>query len=261
MKRAIKQTIELQIRVPPIELGSWTPNTRALEFAYQHEDITGNIFIHLDEDQIEWDYTSYTDPETGESEGVKQPLSCSRIIIRVEGLYDNKPAINMSLSTLEKLPFLSEPTYSPAELNFLTVAHDLTIEYMSNFVDYINFELGQYWVNLGRMSEWGMWYFYRETNAKWIETDSGHKGSVVAGASQIIAAIDEGPTLPAFYSKSKGLDEVYWKKMRDSLKETQRRGLANRLILNAKRYLANGDYRTATIESIDALEVRLSRSQ
>jgi len=251
------------MRVSPIELGSWVPNTEeALAFPYQRNGISGNLLITLDEDRIKWDYIPYIDPSTDKTELAEEvPLTCDQIIIRIEGSYDNVPITERLPETENSTnpPALSNVLreYSNEDLKFLAIAHDLAIEYLGKFVNYINFDLGQYWVGLGQMREWGMWYFFRETGANWVEIDDIYNGSVIGGLIPIFDAESEEPKPPAFYYQSKELDKAYWVNMQELLQETRQVDLASKLISNAKRHLANGDYRMATVESIAALEVSL----
>lgn len=258
------RVIDFKIRVSPIELGPWAPDVQdALAFRYHRNGISGTLLINLDTERIQWDHINYTDPDNGETEEAERPLNCDQIICRVEGLYDDGLVTDQVLqeesSTSPPTPFhsiITEPQYSSADLNFLATAHELAIEYFGKFVDYINFDLGQYWVSLGRMSEWGMWYFFQETSASWVEPDDTQR-SVIAGSAQYFNVISEEPEAPTFYHQGKELVRAYWTGMQQSLQETRQVDIVNRLILNAKRHLANGDYRMAAVESVAALEVGL----
>jgi hypothetical protein len=254
------------MQVPPIELGSWIPNTEeVLTFPYQRSGISGKLLITLDEDRVKWDYILYTDPSTGETELAEQiPLTCDQIIVRIEGSYDNKPNTDSLQENSANHPTSADILleYRDRDLKFLAIAHHLVVEFLGKFVNYINFDLGQYWVSLGKASEWGMWYFFRETDAKWAMNDDNYSGSfVIGGLIPIFDAESEEPIPPTFYYQSKGLEKAYWANMQEVLQETRQIDLARNLILNAKRHLANSDYRMAAVESIAALvECSISNS-
>jgi len=234
-----------------------------LSFAYEREGIVGTVSINLDQRDVRWDVSDYHDSETGATDVVTLPVACGQLIVRIQGLYDSLSISQESSSSSEALsgPFAAlfarePPRYSPADLRFLAVAHNLAVEYASKFVDFVNTELGQYWVNLGHMPEWGMWYFYLETGARWVDSEDG--GHVIADGWLALEAEEEEPAPPAFYYQAKGLDETHWRKMQHSLESVSPPDLSNRLILNAKRHLASGNYRMATVEGVAALEVKLA---
>jgi hypothetical protein len=194
------------MRVPPIELGSWVPNAdEPLTFPYKRKGVSGNLLITLDGDSIKWDYIPYTDPSTGETELAEQvPLTCDQIVVRIEGEYENKPITERPTDVESSTNSETSPDiireYSDEDLKFLVIAHNLAVEFLGKFVDYINFDLGQYWVSLGKVPEWGMWYFFRETDASWAEIDEIYNGSfVIGGLIPILDADSEEPKPPTFY--------------------------------------------------------------
>lgn len=229
----MQRTVRFRIKSPEINLASSYPKPQdALRFPFRQENLEGTISLNLDPDTFGNPY-SYQDDEGREVWG---PTSCEGIIVLIEGRSDDD--------------FSDE--------DFLRVAHKLAVEYVSKFVAYIQAELGQYWVHLGRMPEWDFWYFLGETQAKWVNGEN--ESDVVAGLadSERLAVFASAPTSPGFYDRVFDLGETQWKGF--CLYVSDERFAPDpykTLISNAKRYFGNGDYRMAAVQAVTALDMRI----
>lgn len=261
--REMKRRVRFKLTTPHIELKSWKPASEdALTFSYKQDDIVGTVFVSLDDKAIAWDGRSgYL--ETGEPWEVVEPIACSRIVVCVEGCYSDVESADTGTPSASTTPtsipgFLGKPEgEKPVDVKFLVVAHRLAIEYASRFIYYLKSELGQYWVDLGQVRDWGMWTFLTQTGARWID-DNGVESEIKVPPFAHLAEEEDQPGA-VFQYGARNLDESHWLDMQRSLERGALPEVATILLSDAKQCLANGDYRMASVEAISALESKLVR--
>jgi len=223
----MKRTLELRLKIPEIDLNYWMPTDQdALTFPFREGNLKGVISLNLDPEAVDYDYV-----EDVADRLRKVPLSCSQVVLRIEGECDDEVT----------------------DEEFLEIAQALTAKYLNDMLSYIRTELGQYWGSLIRISEWGLNEFLLQANAKWVDE---------RGETEVLQEIEKVFAIPLpsdFYYRSLGLDKTRWGSISRYIQERPDRDLTKILMANAKQHFEDGDYRMAAVEAVAALEVKLPR--
>jgi len=227
----VEQTVKFHIKTPRIQIDSDLDDwDRSLKFPFRHGDVEGVVSLCLDPDEYEMGYHSEDEQESF------FPIACGGVIVYVNGRSENEFA----------RPY------------FLEIAHKLAVEYMSKFVTYLATQLGQYWIDLGRMPELKLAHFLDQTKAKWI--DGKNESSVLFdggrdGETHQWAIISESEKSD-FYYRADSLDEKHWNGFYLYVSDERfASDLTKTLIANAKRYYEMGDYGMAAVQAVTALDV------
>lgn len=258
----MRRRVKLRLAIPPIELESWkSTGVDPLTFSFEYEDIVGVVLVSLDDEAIDWDFYLGVDPATGEQWEGKKAIACHRIIVCIDGdspetesVDNDKPAASSASGDI--FDFLVEPEREdPANVKFLLVARKLAIEYIDRFVYYLRSELGQYWVDLGEVRNWGIWTFLTQTDARWVD-DDGIESRIKKPPLFDLVEEENQPGM-AFRYNARSLNGFHWLNMQQQLEKAIFPEVTMNLLNNAKNCLMNGDYRMASVEAISALESRL----
>ena len=226
----MKRKIQATITVPPIRL-SLDPEDfpPKYEFNVEDGDFSGDLSIQLDPDKTEWEDHDEIDPQTGDVVTVETvPSTCSGIVVSLESDSD------------------------VTATHFLEYAYLFVTKQVSGFLDYIRNELGQYWVDIGPIQQWGLIAFVFQTNAKWI-TEEGEKriGIPIGGYQKKIPLSHKDRAYP---DPSKFLKKDNQEPIRKWIVDDNEVPLEQSLLNDARRHLKSSDYRTSSVEAITALE-------
>ncbi|HUW95122.1 MAG TPA: hypothetical protein VMW58_05000 [Anaerolineae bacterium] len=227
------KAVQLRLAVPEISLHYWMPGDEDdLTFEFRRGNITGSIYINLDPEAAEYDDLM----DTG-GDWFRVPLSCSRVVVRVE----------------------AECNGETTDREFLEAAKERADKHLNDMLTYVRCELGQYWVGSMRISDWNLNYFLDRADACWIE---GHDQTrVLEGINKAFALPPdrafETPEISDFYS-TVSLDRAKWDRIATFVREGKPYAdLTRTFMANAKRYFDEGEYRMATVEAVTALDVLL----
>lgn len=209
------------IKTPDIDIGGLSENS---EFEISHEikreKIDGVVNIQLDPESILWGW---------HDEDTEYPQSCDQLIVSFIGI------ANADLS----------------ELDFLEIVYFVIADVLENFFDYLQINLGQYWVDVGFIRDWGLSTFLLNTNAKWVIEDEEKDISpfTIASAPSKFREYPE-------YSAGLGIKQIF--DLESHLVENKF-DFSQRLFANAKRQFVHGDYMLSSILAITALEPTLEK--
>lgn len=142
------------------------------------------------------------------------------------------------------------------QTNFLEKAYFLVREYLGNFFDFVQVELGQYWVDIGPVRDWDLSTFVNRTSAKIVSEDKESDVLIPFGLNKKIRLLPKRRRYP---EKSNGIDIRQTQDIQHWLEENKSPDLVTHLLANAKRLLLQGDYRSSSILAITALEEPLKR--
>jgi hypothetical protein len=183
------------------------------------DDFVGVLQIRLDPESMEWD--------THDGEDVF-PRSCNRLRVSVSTDLDVSPA------------------------HFLENAYFSVIEYLVLFFNYLQIELGQYWVDVGPIPDWDLLTFLDKTTAKRTAGQREEKIRLPIGGFK--KEIRFAPKRRVYPERSRGLDATQVDQIETWLEQHTVAELANILMTNSKRWLLHGDYRSSSVLAITALE-------
>ena len=240
----MQRTVKFHVKIPDVEI-EHSQNPYAHDgidekaiwiFPFDQGNIKGTISLTLDPDAYSWD----TLPDEDDEE-IEFPDECDGIIVCVSGQSDND--------------------FEPKE--FLTIAHELTVEYMSKITTYLAVQLNQYWIHLGRMPDWDFWQFLRETKATWINTDNESSvfdeedpwrlsGEKIQWNFSLVARLG-GSDFDSFPATL--LDARCWNGFYLYVSDERFSDLPKTLISSAKRFYQSGDYGMAAVQAVTALDV------
>lgn len=231
----MRRTLRLQLEIPEIEmrdqfkgpLDPWMPTDQnALVFEVQAEKMRGTISLNVDPEgaHIDWEWDGM------EPEVLEYTESCNQLVVVIDAECDD----------------------AVTETEFIHFARELAHRYVNRMLSYIRVELGQYWVSSIPIARWDHWYFRLRTRATWLHGRNE--------TPAMFAEITEWPAVPPISEFDDGINALD-RTVRDSIyhfiEEERDPDPQRELIANAKRHFANGDYRTAAVEAVAALEVAL----
>lgn len=223
----MKRSIELRLKITEIDLHHWMPTDQdAIVFPFQKGKLKGIVSLNLDPEAVKPDYVVYG---SGEQDWDVLPGSCNQVIVRIEAECDGEVS----------------------DREFLSAAQALTARYLNKMLSYVRIELGQYWISLTRISEWGLYYFLLQAQAKWMD---GHSEQVLDSWDIALAT----PPISDFYDHSLALDKTRWESISHFIQEESEHDLAKMLMANAKQHFEDGNYRMAAVEALTSLDVGLT---
>ena len=212
------------IDIPPIHINQLSEKDDfQIDFDLRSDDFVGVLRIRLDPDHIEWDNP---DPD----EEIYLPIECNRLII----------SITTELDITE--PIFIEHTYFSV------------IEYLTIFFNYLQTELGQYWVDVGPIRDWDLMTFLGKTIATRVVYDGEGKFGIPIGGYSKKKKILFSPRRRIYPEKSSGLDVKHIPEIKSWFEQHKEPNLSKHLLANSKRSLLHGDYKTSSILAITALE-------
>lgn len=203
------------IETPYIEIYSLPENDRLkIDYEVKKSDFVGVVNINFAKESIRW----------GCYEGDEYPVSFNRLIITL-------------IETLEK---------GTSDFDFLKAAHFVIIDVLETFFDYIQIELGQYWVDIGFMRDWDLPMFVDKTNPTWIV--DGEEKSI---DSFLIAGL-----IPKYREYPESFTKLETKHILDIQSHFEQKDftLSQRLLAQAKRAFFHNDYMASSTLAITALE-------
>jgi hypothetical protein len=211
--------IRFCIDMPSIKISRLSENHDfQIDFEIKKDDFVGVLKFNLDPDSIEWDLD-----EDGEV-----PRSFSRLIV--------------SLSTKLEI----------SRIKLLENAYFLVLEYLDFFIQYIQIELGQYWVDIGPIKDWSMYTFLSKTKAKlFIEGREENIGIPFGGRNKKIAYSQKRRRLPDW---SDVLDIKQVPNIKTWIEQYKPVVLEKQLLADSKRLLLHGDYKLSSVLAMTALE-------
>lgn len=227
------KAVQLRLAVPEISLYYWMPGDEDdLTFEFRRGNITGSIYINLDPEAVEYDDLTDT-----AGDWFRVPLSCSRVVVRIE----------------------AECNGETTDRQFLEAAKERADKHLNDMLTYVRCELGQYWVGSMRISDWNLNYFLDRADAQWIHEQGQTR--VLEGVTNWSASLSdrafETPRISDFYSVV-SLDKDKWDRIAGFVRGGEPYAdLARTLMANAKRYFDEGEYRMAAVEAVTALDVLL----
>ena len=214
------------IDTPPIEISQLSENNDfQMDFDLIKDEFVGVVTINLDPDSIEWDFYD---------EHVAFPKSFNKLII--------------TLSVTTKTDISST--------QLLEIAYFSIIDVLETFFEYIQVELGQYWVDIGFIQDWGLFMFLNKTKAKWIIDNEEIDAGVTVGAKfdkvQLFSKSRKYPEYSTGLDVKQIPDIKSWHKQNGS-------NLSKHLLADAKRLFFHGDYKSSSILAITVLEQTLEK--
>ncbi len=210
----------LFIDTSPIGINQLSENNDfQLDFDLRTEDFVGTLIIALDPDGIEWD--------THDGEDLF-PRSCNRLIVSV--------TTELEIS----------------EVQFLENAYFLVIEYLIIFFNYLQIELGQYWVDVGSIRDWDLLTFLDKTIARRTVMNREEKIRIPVGGFRKRIAFS--PKRRSYPEKSSGLDVKQIPHIKDWFEQYKGVDLPKLLLATSKRSLLHSDYGSSSVLAITALE-------
>jgi hypothetical protein len=208
------------IDTPPINIGQLSDKDDfQINFDLKKDDFIGMLKIRLDPDYMEWD------SHDGEE---YFPRDCNRLI------------------------FLVTTELEISEAQFLENTYSLVKKYLNIFFNYLQIELGQYWVDVGPIPDWGLLTLLDKTVARRVVADGEEKLSLPLGGYR--NKVDFSPKRRVFPEKSSGLDVKQIQHIKSWFEELKEPEPAKLLLTKAKRLLIQGELRSSSIYAISALE-------
>src|SRR5688500_13110582 len=160
--------------IPPIRINQLSDRDDfQIDFDLKKDDFFGILNIRLDPDYIEWD--SHDGEEFF-------PTECSRLIVSV--------TTELEIS----------------ESQFLEDTYFLVAEYLNILFSYLQVELGQYWVDIGSILDWGLITFLDKTIPRRVVSDGEEKIGIPIGGYSKKKKILFSPKRRTYPEKSSGLD-------------------------------------------------------
>lgn len=227
IKRVFKRKSQMKektlyIDTPPIDINQLSEKDDfQIDFDLKTDDFVGKLKIRLDPEAIEWD--------THDGEDFF-PRSCSRLIV--------------SVTTELDIP----------EAQFLENTYFLVIGYLTILFNYLQTELGQYWVDVGPIRDWDLLTFLDKTISRRIEADNKEKITIPIGGYSKKKKILFSPRRRTYPEKSSGLDASQIPDIKSWFEQHKKPELAVILLANSKRLLLHNDRRLSSIVAITALE-------
>ena len=213
------------IDTPPIHINRLSEKDDfQIEFDLRSDGFVGVLRISIDPNHIEWD-----NPDEGEY----FPTECNRLIV----------AVTTELDITE--PLFLENTYFSV------------IEYLTIFFNYLQTELGQYWVDVGPIRDWDLITFLDKTIARQVVPEGEEKIGIPIGGYSKKKKILFSAKRRTFPEKSSGLDVKHISDIKSWFEQHKEPDLARLLLANAKRSLLHGDRKSSSILAITALERQL----
>ncbi|MDL1910827.1 hypothetical protein FBQ81_09065 [Chloroflexi bacterium CFX6] len=214
------------IDTPPIHIGQLSEEDDfQINFDLKKDDFVGVLTIRLDPAHIEWD----------NHDEEYFPTECNRLIVSVTTELD-----------------ITEPI-------FIENIYFLVIEYLTIFFNYLQTELGQYWVDVGSIQDWDLITFLGKTIASHVEYDGLEKFGVPIGGYSKKKKILFSAKRRIYPEKSNGLNVKHISDIRLWFEQRKEPALPRLLLANAKRSLLHGDRKSSSILAITALEQPLEK--
>lgn len=213
------------IDTPPIKIHQLSEkDDLQIDFGLKSDDFVGVLSIKLDPDFIQWD-----NPAPDEEDYF--PTECNRLIVSVTTEHDI------------------------AESLFIENTYFSVIEYLTILFNYIQTELGQYWVDVGPIRDWDLYTFLSKTISSHViyYKGEGKFGMPIGGYSKKRKILFSAKQR-RYPEKFSGLDVKQIPDIKSWFEQHKEPELSKTLLANSKRLLLHGDRKSSSILAITALE-------